>query len=132
LLVATDFGPGSLSAAGYPRIFKRWKRGTPLAEATTVFEAEAEDVGAWVSVDHTPGHAAHAVLALDRLLPPGVHARERGATRADRRAVGCADLVLEPRRRTDDTLLIALRSDLVVGERRYRAGALLAADAAAT
>ena len=33
LFVGTDFGPGSLTDSGYPRIVKVWKRGTPLAEA---------------------------------------------------------------------------------------------------
>lgn len=45
LLVATDFGPGSMTASGYPRIVKRWKRGTPLASAETLAEGEHEDVG---------------------------------------------------------------------------------------
>ena len=29
LLVGTDFGPGSLTESGYPRIVKRWHRGQP-------------------------------------------------------------------------------------------------------
>lgn len=45
LLVATDYGAGSMTASGYPRIVKRWKRGTPLASAETAAEGEAEDVG---------------------------------------------------------------------------------------
>ncbi len=45
LLVATDYGAGSMTASGYPRIVKRWKRGTPLASAETLAEGEAEDVG---------------------------------------------------------------------------------------
>ncbi len=45
LLVATDYGDGSMTASGYPRIVKRWKRGTPLASAEIVAEGEAEDVG---------------------------------------------------------------------------------------
>ncbi|KTE09525.1 prolyl oligopeptidase family serine peptidase [Sphingopyxis sp. H115] len=45
LLVATDYGDGSMTASGYPRIVKRWKRGTPLSAATTVAEGEHEDVG---------------------------------------------------------------------------------------
>ncbi|MBN8844573.1 MAG: S9 family peptidase [Sphingomonadales bacterium] len=45
LLVATDFGDGSMTASGYPRIVKRWKRGTPLSTAQTVAEGEHEDVG---------------------------------------------------------------------------------------
>ncbi len=46
LLVATDWGAGSLTTSGYPRIVKTWRRGTPLAQATTVFEAPASIVEA--------------------------------------------------------------------------------------
>jgi prolyl oligopeptidase len=45
LLVATDYGEGSMTASGYPRTVKRWKRGTPLTAAETVAEGAAEDVG---------------------------------------------------------------------------------------
>ena len=51
LWVATDFGPGSLTTSGYARVVKQWKRGTPLAEAQTVFEARPEHVWAAVHVD---------------------------------------------------------------------------------
>ena len=36
LWVATDFGEGSLTSSGYPRIAKEWRRGTPLESAATV------------------------------------------------------------------------------------------------
>lgn len=29
VLVGTDFGPDTLTDSGYPRIVKRWRRGTP-------------------------------------------------------------------------------------------------------
>ena len=32
--VGTDFGPGTMTSSGYPRIVKEWKRGTPLGAAT--------------------------------------------------------------------------------------------------
>ena len=50
LLVATNWGAGSLTESGYPRIAKRWKRGTPLAKAETVFEGRREDIGIWPRV----------------------------------------------------------------------------------
>jgi prolyl oligopeptidase len=56
LYVGTDFGAGSLTDSGYPRVIKRWTRGQPLADAVTVFEAQRSDVAAGVSVDHTPGY----------------------------------------------------------------------------
>src|SRR5262249_26966941 len=46
VFVGTDFGPGSMTDSGYPRTVKRWKRGTPLSEAATVFEAQKTDVAA--------------------------------------------------------------------------------------
>src|SRR5207342_2520115 len=55
VLVGTDFGPGSLTDSGYPRIVKRWHRGQPLASASTVFEGQAKDVAVQAQVDHTPG-----------------------------------------------------------------------------
>ncbi|MFM2066452.1 MAG: hypothetical protein RLZZ584_1361, partial [Pseudomonadota bacterium] len=55
LLVGTDFGPGSLTDSGYPRVIKRWRRGTPLAAAVTVYEARSTDVSAWASVERAPG-----------------------------------------------------------------------------
>src|SRR5690606_29301620 len=35
VFVATDFGEGSLTSSGYPRVVKEWRRGTPLEQART-------------------------------------------------------------------------------------------------
>ncbi len=53
--VTTDFGPGSMSDSGYPRIAKVWKRGTPLAQATPLYEAKQTDIGVSASHDDTKG-----------------------------------------------------------------------------
>jgi len=45
LLVGTDWGPGSLTASGYPYIIKLWRRGEPLASAREIFRGTTEDVG---------------------------------------------------------------------------------------
>ena len=44
ILFSTDFGPGTLTASGYPRIVKLWRRGQAIAEAKIVFEGKHEDV----------------------------------------------------------------------------------------
>jgi prolyl oligopeptidase len=49
LLVATDFGPGTLTESGYPYIVKTLKRGQTLAEATEVYRGEQSDGGYGVS-----------------------------------------------------------------------------------
>lgn len=43
LLIATDWGEGSLNTSGYARILKRWKRGTPLSKAETLLETDVEE-----------------------------------------------------------------------------------------
>ncbi len=47
LFVATDFGPGSMTASGYPRIMKLWQRGTELSAAKTLLEASPESVSVY-------------------------------------------------------------------------------------
>lgn len=42
--IGTDFGEGSITTSGYARIVKLWKRGTPLEDATTVFEGNSTDI----------------------------------------------------------------------------------------
>lgn len=59
--VGTDFGEGSLTDSGYPRIAKRWHRGTPLDEAVTVFEGRRTDVSVSAIYDRTPGFERHFV-----------------------------------------------------------------------
>jgi prolyl oligopeptidase len=44
VFVATDFGPGSMTDSGYPRIVKRWSRGTPLENAVVVHEGAQASV----------------------------------------------------------------------------------------
>jgi prolyl oligopeptidase len=46
VFVSTDFGEGSMTESGYPRTVKRWKRGTPLAEAELLYEGDVESVSA--------------------------------------------------------------------------------------
>ncbi|HKD20934.1 MAG TPA: prolyl oligopeptidase family serine peptidase [Rhizomicrobium sp.] len=53
VIFASDFGAGSRTGSGYPRIVKVWKRGTPIAEAKTVFEGKHEDVTVDPLVFHT-------------------------------------------------------------------------------
>jgi len=55
LLIASDFGPGTLTASGYPYIVKSLKRGEPLSAAREVFRGKSEDVqvapSTWVDGD---------------------------------------------------------------------------------
>lgn len=120
VLVGTDFGPGSLTESGYPRIVKRWHRGQPLSEATTLFEGEASDVSVGAGYDPTPGfERLFVVRSLDFFN------RERFEVRGDEllRIDIPADASYSIHR---EWLLIRPRTDWTVGSVTYPAGSLVA------
>jgi prolyl oligopeptidase len=53
--VYTDFGDGTLTSSGYPRIVKQWTRGTPIESAAVVYEGKPADMYIAAQRDHTPG-----------------------------------------------------------------------------
>ncbi len=55
VLLATDYGEGSMTESGYPRIIKRWRRGTPLDAAETIFAGAESDVSVVVACAREPG-----------------------------------------------------------------------------
>jgi len=54
VLFGTDFGPGSMTTSGYPRVVKRWTRGAPLTSAQTIYEGKPSDVAVAGVVFHQP------------------------------------------------------------------------------
>ena len=121
LLVGTDFGPDSMTESGYPRVVKRWRRGRPLSEATTVFSGPVTDVIVSASVDRTPGYERTLVhRAVDFFNDQVFELRGGELVRID----APTDASLSVHR---EWLLIELRTDWYTGSAQYRAGSLLAA-----
>jgi prolyl oligopeptidase len=54
LIVGSDFGPGSLTSSGYPRILRTWKRGESISQASNLYQGENADVSvnAWTTSVH--------------------------------------------------------------------------------
>ncbi len=55
LIVATDFGEGTMTASGYPRQVKIWRRGEALQKARLIYECGKEDVSVFASVIKNDG-----------------------------------------------------------------------------
>lgn len=120
VFVGTDFGPGSLTRSGYPRIVKEWKRGTPLAEAAVVFEARPDDMSASAFRDLTPGFERDVVVRRPTFWTSEVFLRRDGKlVKLDKPDDARVSFHRE-------WLLVQLRSDWTVGGNTYAAGALLA------
>jgi prolyl oligopeptidase len=121
VIVGTDFGPGSLTESGYPRIVKRWRRGQPLVEAETLFAGEVSDVSVGAGFDPTPGFER---LLISRSFD--FFNRERYELRGDEliKIDVPTDAGTSIHR---EWLLIRPRTDWTVGSTTHPAGSLLAA-----
>ena len=122
VLVGTDFGEGSLTESGYPRLVKRWRRGEPLADAETVFSGAPTDVIVAASADRTVGFERTLVSrALDFFNEEVYELRGGELIRIDTPT----DASISVHR---SWLLIELRTDWYRGVDQYPAGSLLAVD----
>ena len=122
IYVGTDFGEGSLTASGYPRIAKEWRRGTPLSEAVTVYEGKPEDVSAGAFHDPTEGFERDFVYRS-----PDFYRTEKFLRRPNGELVKVDvpdDAETSSHR---EWLLISTRTPWTVKGTTYPAGALLAA-----
>jgi prolyl oligopeptidase len=121
IYVGTDFGPGSLTTSGYPRLVKQWRRGTELADAVTVFEGKPDDVGVSAYHDPTEGFERDFVVRSIDFYRREWYLRTPGG---DLVAIAVPpDAVVDVQR---EWLLIRTRSEWDVAGRGYPAGALLA------
>jgi prolyl oligopeptidase len=121
VFVATDFGPGSMTTSGYPRIVKVWRRGTPLASAETVAEGQATDVFVSAGRDHTKGFERDTMYRGITFYTNELFLlRDGKAVRIDKPDSANASLHRE-------WLLLELRDDWTVSGATHRAGSLLAA-----
>src|SRR5262249_12244154 len=122
IYVMTDFGPGSMTKSSYPRIAKEWKRGTPIAEATTVFEVKDDDLGVNAWHDPTKGYERDLVQRTSDFWTSETFLRGKDGKLA--KVAVPLDAIIDPHR---EWLLIQLRTDWSVGGRTFRGGSLLAA-----
>jgi prolyl oligopeptidase len=122
IYIGRDFGPGSMTTSGYPRIVKEWKRGAPLADAKTVFEGEASDVGSTAWTVHEAGHEYEG-LRRSITFWEGEDFLRRGDrfVRLDKPRDASAGV-------GRGFLFVQLRTDWKPADRAFKGGSLLAID----
>lgn len=119
LLVAADFGPGSMTSSGYARVAKLWRRGTPLTAAETLFEGSEGDVSVSVGTWRTADRSMSLVIHRPSFFRAAIHVLEDGElTRIDLPMDADQSLVR-------DRLVVYLRSPWEAGGRSYPAGSLI-------
>ena len=122
--VAADFGPGTLTTSGYPRVVKEWKRGTPLADAKAIFEGQTSDVG--VGATRTWDHGKTYDFVERSITAFTSEAFTIGSDGKLTKIEIPADAKPEV---WNGQLLVTLRSDWTTGDKTWPKGALLAVGA---
>ncbi|RDH77210.1 S9 family peptidase [Mycolicibacterium moriokaense] len=122
VLIGTDWGDESLTESGYPRQVRRWRRGTPLEDAETLFSGAHTDVLVAASRDRTPGFERTLLSrAVDFFNDVVYELRDGEFILVD----APTDATVSTHR---DWLLIELRTDWYTADNQYPAGSLLAAN----
>ncbi|OZC56929.1 S9 family peptidase [Rhodococcus sp. 06-418-5] len=122
VFVGTDFGPGSLTESGYPRITKRWHRGTSVDEAETVYEGAAQDISISAWHDRTPGFERDFVQRATDFYNSETYVLDGSTLTRIPTPTDASTSVHE------NWLLVRTMTPWTVGDETYPAGALLAAD----
>ncbi len=121
--VYTDFGDGSTTESGYPRIVKRWKRGTPLESAEVVYEGKDDDMYIAAFHDDTPGFERDFVSRTIAFYNDELYLVGKDGKLAKVDAPNSANKGVKRQ-----WLTLELREPWSVGGRTYAAGSLLAAN----
>ncbi len=119
--VFTDFGPGSMTSSGYPRIVKEWKRGTPIESAKVVYEGKPEDMYIAAFHDNTPGYERDYVSRTIAFYNDELYVRGKDGKLTK---IDVPNSVNKGVRK--DWLMLELREPWTVGGKTYKAGSLLA------
>ena len=120
IFVGTDFGPGTMTDSGYPRLVKTWKRGTPLSQAKLVFVGKKEDVSVGASVSHDHGWRHEVIVRSDTFWT------NESFIRVDQDWISIDKPSGAEISFFHNHLLLTLRKDWSVGGRTFKAGSLLA------
>ncbi len=123
LLVQTDFGAGTMTKSGYPRIAKEWKRGTPLIDAKLIYEGIDADISVSAfQVDHKGYKSRQFVRRGVTFFTSELYLREGAKlTKLDVPSDANASY-------RGNLLWVRLKSAWTVGGKTYAQGTLIAID----
>jgi prolyl oligopeptidase len=124
LLIARDWGAGTMSASGYPFVVKRLQRGMPLAAAQEVFRGDPTDVEVDVA-SLTDGAGHRAVLILRAVSFFETQTYLLGSSAAQRLNI---PLKSEIKDLLEGQLLIKLNQSWNIGRHHFPEGALIGVD----
>lgn len=123
VFVYTDFGAGSMTKSGYPRVVKQWTRGTPLESAKLVYEGKPEDMYIAAYRDLSPGFERDFVSRTLAFYNDELYLRGKDGKLIRIDAPNSANKAVH-----NQWLTLELREPWKSKDRSYEAGSLLVID----
>ena len=120
VFVMTDFGPGSMTESGYPRVAKKWKRGTSLESAEVIYEGKADDMSIGAMHDDSPGFERNMVSRTLAFYNDELYLLDSNNKLVKIDAPNSANKSI-----FHDYLAFELREPWTLGDKTYTAGSLL-------
>lgn len=124
LIVATDFGEGTMTDSGYPKQVKLWKRGTPLKDAQLIFEGESDDAFMSYGFIERDGNQEYTMIRRSLTTFTGQYMVYKNNSLTtldipeDARLYGILS----------DQIVIQLKSDWEVNDESFKTGTLISLD----
>ncbi|WP_027081731.1 prolyl oligopeptidase family serine peptidase [Lysobacter sp. HA18] len=119
--VYSDFGAGTMTPSGYPRIVKEWTRGTPLASAKVVYEGTDADMYIAAMHDSTPGFERDFVSRTIAFYNDELYLRRKDGSLVKVDAPNSAQKSVHR-----EWLVLELRDPYEAGGKTYKSGSLIA------
>jgi prolyl oligopeptidase len=120
VFVMTDFGPGSMTESGYPRVAKKWKRGTSLESAELIYEGKPDDMSIGAMHDDSPGFERNMVSRTLAFYNDELYLLDSNNKLVKIDAPNSANKSI-----FHDYLAFELREPWTLGDKTYTAGSLL-------
>ena len=120
VFVMTDFGPGSMTESGYPRVAKKWKRGTSLESAELIYEGKPDDMSIGAMHDDSPGFERNMVSRTLAFYNDELYLLDANNKLIKIDAPNSANKSI-----FHDYLAFELREPWTLGDKTYTAGSLL-------
>lgn len=127
VLIATDFGNGTMTESGYPNRVKVWRRGYPLTSERLVHEGELTDVGSFPFSSHRADGTYVGVIQAPDFFTQIIHIYDPNTQEMNRLDL---PLAIDFKGIFGNDVILQLRKSWRVGDRELSAGALVSVNIA--
>lgn len=120
LMIATNFGEGTMNKSGYPRQIRLWKRGTPLSDATLMIDSSEDMVFNFPRASHRADGTYYAAVQAPDFFTQDIYIKDGDTFKKTALPREIAFLNF-----FRDKMLILMRGNWTAGDVSVPAGALV-------